>query len=280
MADISMDFLDFLDQVYGKTVREQLSQATHMSADDLRKAADAFAPAFLQGLMHMGQYARQGSTQISSASSPSLLDLWPTEMQDAMQSLLQQGSKAAETFGQSSQSGFPFAFFTDPAHAMPLEQLHKSFLAYSAQTQLCEQVAKASGLDKEQLQLLFPMLTAYGLMPLVPPKLDDPAGWIDYLGSLGRQNFQKANKELDAMPNPLAAAFEGLRAGLYPQSAAKVAEPLSDEEIAAQKMAQLSETAMEMQSNYMKGLNGLFESYQAGLDTMRQNQSNNKDDER
>jgi hypothetical protein len=272
MADMSMNFLDFLDEVYGKTVREQIAAAANMKPADLQKAADAFAPAFLQGLMQMSKFAAQSSGN-SPSSSPNLMDLWPEEMRSAMQGLIDQAQKATKEFsGSSPSSSLPFALFQQSGTNNPMEQLHKSFMAYSAQTQLCDQVAKATGLPIDQLQTLFPMLTAYGLMPLMPPKLDDPAGWVDYLGSLGRQNFQRASKELGEMPSPLAAAFEGWRAGFYPESepAPEKPAPLSDEEIAAKKMAELNDAALEMQTNYMKGLNSLFESYQAGFDKTRE----------
>ncbi len=272
MADMSMNFLDFLDEVYGKTVREQIATATNMKPADLQKAADAFAPAFLQGLMQMSKLAAQ-SPATSTSSPPNLMDLWPDEMRSAMQSMVDQAQKATKESGGSSASSLPFALFLQPSGTNnPMEQLHKSFMAYSAQTQLYDQVAKATGLPMDQLQTLFPMLTTYGLMPLMPPKLDDPAGWVDYLGSLGRQNFQRASKEFGEMPSPFAAVFEGWRAGFYPESepVAEQPAPLSDEEIAAQKMAELNDAALEMQTNYMKGLNSLFESYQAGFDKARE----------
>ncbi len=271
MTDMSMNFLDFLDNIYGKAVREQIATATNMQPADLQKAADAFTPAFLQGLMQMSKLAAQ-SPESRASSSPDLMDLWPDEMRSAMQTLIDQAQKTTQQLGGSASSSFPFSLFQQSDAAHQMEQLHQSFMAYSAQSQLCDQVAKATGLPIDQLQALFPMLTAYGLMPLMPPKLDDAGGWIDYLGSLGRQNFQRANKELGDMPNPFAAAFEGWRSGFYPKTDPEPAKPaaLSDEEIAAKKMAELNDAALEMQTNYMKGLNSLFESYQTGFDKARE----------
>lgn len=273
LADNSANFLDFLENVYGKAAREQISTATDLSTQELQKAANAFAPAFLQGLMQMSQAASKEAVR-SGAASPSsnLTALWPEDMQKAMQAVLDQGSKAMQELGISpSSANMPLAALHQMGGSDPISQLHQSFMAYSAQSQLCEQVAKATGLPQSQLQSLFPLLTAYGLMPLMPPKLDDPAGWVDYLGTMGRQNFQRANKELEAMPSPLAAAFEGFRDGFFPkaQDEAPAPKALSEEEIAAQKIAELNEATLEMQTNYLKGLNGLFESYQEGFEKAR-----------
>lgn len=271
MPDTSMNFMDFLEGIYGRSAKEDIASLTGMSADDLQKAAQAFTPAFLQGLMSARRASGlmgQAVSQSSGMGMPSFASFWPDEMKDAMQSLMEQSTEAARKMSKASSEGadasYPFNLFADQKDAM--DQLYTSFMGKSMQDQLCEQTAQATGIPAAQLKALYPVLTTYGLIPLIPPALDDPAGWVDYLGDMGRRNMKQASRELEAMPSPVSAAFEGLLAGLYPKSQASTEPELSEEEQAAQKMAELKDATLEMQTNYIKGLNSLFESYQAGFD--------------
>ena len=174
-----------------------------------------------------------------------------------------QSAEAAKQFSPASSeetAAFPFNVFADQSG--PMDKLYQVFMGQVAQAQLMDEVSKTTGISASQLTTLFPMLTTYGLMPLMPPALDNPAGWVDYMGDLGRRNFRQANKEFEAMPNPVTAAFDGLLTGFFPQSAHSQPEPTPPEPDQAQ---QVRDASLAMQANYIKSLNSLFENYQNGF---------------
>lgn len=261
MADRLMNFMDFLDDIYGRSASDQIAQVTGLSPEDLRKASDAFAPAFLNSLMQ----TRSAAPSSSDGLSPGFGNFWPKEMQSAMQSFMEQSLAMASKAGDTVDAkDFPFSAFAQQKG--PMDQLYQAFMGQAMQAGLSENVSRTTGIPKEQLKSLFPLLTTYGLIPLMPPSLDDPAGWVDYLGDMGRRKFRQANRELDAMPSPVAAAFDGLLAGFFPNAVKKEPTPAEQAaEKAEEKIEEFREASLEMQTHYIKGLNSLFESYQAGL---------------
>lgn len=253
------NFLDFLDSVYGNQATDQICKLAGMDRDDVRKASEIFTPAFLQSLM-----AAKQSAGTSPNPSSAMEAFFSPDLQKAMQDVMTQGMKTAKSFAPGTKdetTAFPFNLFAEQNET--LDQLHQTFMSQMAQARLMDEMGKATGLDPAKLRKLFPMLTAFGLMPLMPPSPDDPAGWVDYLGEMGRANMRRANKKLDAMPNPLNAAFDGLLAGLYPEVVVK--EPTPAEQ-AEDKMEELKEASLTLQTNYIKGLNSLFEQMQTGMD--------------
>ncbi len=261
MADTLMNFMDFLEDIYGRSATDQIAQISGLSAEDLRKASDAFAPAFLDSLMQ----TRSAAPSSNDGLSPSFGNFWPKDMQDAMKNFMDQSMKLANKSASTADaSSFPFSAFAQQKG--PMDQLYQSFMGQAMQAGLCENVSRATGIPKEQLQSLFPLLTTYGLIPLMPPSLDDPAGWVDYLGDMGRRKFRQANRELDAMPSPVSAAFDGLLAGFFPDAVRKEPTPAEQAaEKAEKQVEEFREASLEMQTHYIKGLNSLFESYQTGL---------------
>lgn len=250
------NFLDFLDGVYGRQTTDQICTLTGLDRDDVYKASEAFTPAFLQSLTA----ARKNAQDLSASSSP-MDNFFSPDLQKAMQDVMAQGMKPTQNFSSGAKDeavAFPFSLFSEQNDS--LERLYQIFMSQMAQTKLMDEMGKVSGLDAAKMRKLFPMLTAFGLMPLIPPSPDDPAGWVDYLGELGRANMRRANQELDAMPNPLNAAFDGLLAGLYPASVAKELPPCED------KIEELTEASLTLQTNYIKGLNSLFRQMQKGID--------------
>lgn len=261
------NFLDFLDSVYGRGATDQICSLSGMDRDEVRKASALFTPAFLQSLM-----AAKQNTAPAAGDAATLGSFFSPDLQKAMQDVMSQGLKTAQSFAPASKQetlSFPFNVFAEQGES--LDQLYQTFMSQMAQARLMDEMGKATGLDATKMRKLFPMLTAFGLMPLMPPSADDPAGWVDYLGELGRANMRRANKELDAMPNPLNAAFDGLLAGFYPDSVIKEPSPT---EVAEDKMEELKEASLVLQTNYIKGLNSLFEQMQPGID-----KSKNEDDE-
>ena len=266
MGETKGDYLGFLESIYGRTAVDQITQMSGMTRADVEKASEAFAPLFLKSLIDARSQSHKSH---SGADMPTFADLWPSEMNEAMQTFMTQSSEAAKNFAPSSSddaTAFPFNILSQQASSM--EKLYQVFMGQVAQAQLLNDVSKATGVSPSQLQTLYPMLTTYGLMPMmsqmapykVPPAMDDPAGWVDYLGELSRKGFRMANKELDAMPSPVNAAFDGLLAGMFPK--APDPEPVPDPSDSAQ---QVRDASLELQANYIKGLNSLFESYAAGL---------------
>lgn len=264
-------FVDFLQSVYGQDAMNQIANLSGMSVDDIRKASESFTPAFLDGMMAMGA---SGSSKTTSGSQ----DAWQAMLANSTHSLMQQGQEAMEMWKQApmpnlfkaaAPSGQSEDWFT--SHKAQMEQFYHQFMQHmgkESHRQFLNQASEATGIPASQLQALYPILTAYGMMPLMPPSMDDPAGWVDYLGDMGRRKFREVNKEMGALPSPMAAAFEGLLAGFFPASQDAKAAPtaVTDEEKAAAQMEELKEAGLEFQTNYIKGLNTLFESYQSGFD--------------
>ena len=264
MVGSGMNFLDFLENIYGRAALEQIESLSGLDRKDIELASDAFAPAFLKGLMRARESSPSSGTG-PEAQSPSFANFWPTEMTQAMQDFMTESARAAKQFSPSSSAettAFPFNILAEQSGQM--DKLYQVFLGQVAQAQLMDDVSKNTGISHNQLRTLFPMLTLYGLLPLmpqsIPPSMDDPAGWVDYLGAMGRQQFRQANRELDAMPSPVNAAFDGLLSGLFPKAGA--AEPVAAEPDRAQ---QVRDAGLELQTTYIKGLNSLFESYASGV---------------
>ena len=255
MSNTNGNFLDFLENIYGRQATDQICKLAGMDRDEVSKACEAFTPAFLHSLM-----AAKGG---AAAGGPdSLGKLWSSDLQKAMSDVMSQGMKTAQSFAakdKDESAAFPFNLYADQTET--LDQLYQTFMSQMAQAKLMDEVGKATGMEAGQMRKLFPVLTAYGLMPLMPPSPDDPAGWVDYLGELGRANMRQATRKLDAMPNTANAAFEGLLAGLYP----KAPDPVPMEE-PEDKMEELKDASLTLQTNYIKGLNSLFESYAAGFE--------------
>nr|WP_321445428.1 hypothetical protein [uncultured Cohaesibacter sp.] len=262
MGSMASGYLEFLEGLYGRAAIDQIMEVSGLERAEMAKASDAFAPAFLDSLAKM----REQSLAAFGSASPKtdLSKFWPAEMSELMQGFLKEANKAAQSFAQSSGKGsdastFPFSLYAGQMDKM--EKLNTVFMGQMAQAQLMDDVARNTGISTDQLKSLFPMLTTFGLMPLMPqmasPSLSDPSGWMDYLGAMGRRNFRQANREMDAMPSPLHAAFEGLLAGLYPKSAPAAPAP----EAKTDKAKKMQDAAMELQANYLKGLNSLFEQY-------------------
>ena len=248
MAQAKGDFLDFLDGLYGRDAIETLMQRTDLARGDLAAASDAFVPVFLENLNKLGG------------------TVWPQEMVEAIEAFHAQSAELVRD-APKGKSASPFSLYKgqtgDIAGAM--SQLHRSFMGEMAQAQWVEQVSKTTGIAPGKLETLFPLLTTYGLMPLMPfampPAMDDPVAWMDYWGAWGRRGFRQASRDLDAMPSPLNAAFEGLLSGLFPK--AEPEEPIpspSDSD----KVREIREAGLELQANYIKGLNSLFEQYSKG----------------
>ena len=264
MTDNAGNFLDFLEGIYGRAATEQIAKLSGLKEEDIRTASEAFVHAFLSSLMQ----ARSSKASVGGDASPSFANFWPKEMQEAMQTFVNQSAETAKQFAPSDSSdnqAFPFNVFAKQQGQM--ETLYQVFMGQVAQAKLMDDVAQATGISHNQLKTLFPILTTYGLMPLMPPSLDDPAGWVDYLGDMGRQRFREASRDLDAMPNPVSAAFDGLLSGLYPSVASETgtSEP-SPQETAEAKLGELQEASLALQTNYIKSLNSLFEGYQPGKD--------------
>ena len=265
MNEMATNYLDFLQSVYGKAAIEQMKDMSGLELSDIEKASDAFAPTFLKSLLDRPQtpVLSPGSAE---GTATTFADIWPAEMVEAMQSFLAESTKAAEALGVTTQpsdkSAFPSSLAAKQQNQM--EKLYQVFLGQMAQAQLMDDAAKTTGIPVGQLKKLFPMLTTYGLLPLMPhnsmPSLDDPAAWVDYLGAVGRQTFRQANRDLDSMPSPLHAAFEGLLAGLYPhQNEAKTPTNATSD-----KAQDVRDATLELQANYIKGLNHLFDHYTTG----------------
>ena len=256
------DYLDFLDSVYGGKATDQICKLVNLERDDLHKIGDAFAPAFLQSLLAARKPGGAGSQ-----AATGLGNFWSSDLQKAMQDFMCRSARAAKSFAPASKEdnqAFPFNLFAEQSAQM--DQLYQSFMTQVAQARLMEDVGKATGLDQGRLRKLFPLLTAYGLMPLMPLMpltMDDPAGWVDYLGEMGRQNFKQASRDLDAMPNPMSAAFDGLLAGLYPAAEKEAPPPATESQ---GKMEQFKDASLTLQTNYVRGLNTLFEQYASGLE--------------
>ena len=267
MTNMATGYLDFLEGLYGRAAIDQIMKASGLDRTQVEKASEAFAPAFLDHLLD----ARNKSMQsFGVGKGPTdLTKFWPPEIADVMQRLLKDTAKAAQSMAGSKKgadaSAFPFNLYTDQIETM--QKLNQVFMGQVAQARLMEDVTKATGISTDQLQMLFPMLTTYGLLPLMPqmstPAMDDPAGWLDYLGTMGRKTFQQANRDIGAMPNPLHAAFEGLMSGLYPKITASEQPAPSLE---ADKAQEVRDATLELQANYLKGLNSLFEHYASGIE--------------
>ncbi len=265
MAD-SNSFLGFLEGLYGRSAIEQIAQVSGVDRKDLEAAGDVLMPVFLEGLQKARSQSHKSPSfgaQSGLDQTPSFDSFWPAEMVDAMQEFTSQSAQAAKAFSASppaDNSAFPFSILG--GQTVPMEKLYQAFLGQIAQEQLIREASKKTGIPGSQLKTLFPMLTTYGLMPLMPqfavPAADDPAGWIDYLGDMGRRNFRQTNRELEALPSPFAAAFDGLLAGFFPKEAA----PTPPEPDHAQKVRDAN---LDLQATYIKGLNSLFETYQAGF---------------
>lgn len=280
MTNMATNFLDFLESIYGRAAVDQIIKSSGMDRDEVTKASDAFVPAFLDSLIEARSKSHTSHSD-PEGDMPSFGNFWPKEMVDGMQTFLQQSVEAAKSMSdspkQSDVEGFPFSLYAQQKDAM--DNLYQVFMGQMAQAKLMDDVSRATGIAPNQLKSLFPMLTTYGLMPMMPqmaaPSMDDPAGWVDYLGDMSRKGFKQANRDLDAMPSPLHAAFEGLMAGLYPPSpeAEKPQEAPSPD-----KAQDVRDATLELQANYIKGLNTLFEQYANGV---QQGQSKaTKDDDR
>jgi len=248
MGKMASGYLDFLEGLYGRAAIDQMMETSGLDRADVEKASDAFAPAFLDSLAKMRDQSLAAFG--GSAATSDLSTLWPSEMSELMQGFLKEANKAT----------FPFSLYADQMDRM--EKLNTVFMGQMAQAQLLEEAARTTGISTSQLKSLFPMLTTFGLMPLMPqmatPSLNDPTSWMEYLGAMGRRNFREVNRDLDAMPSPLHAAFEGLLAGLYPQ---KSEPPAPSSAAKPDKAQEMQAAAMELQANYLKGLNSLFDHY-------------------
>ncbi|SNY92074.1 hypothetical protein SAMN04515647_2321 [Cohaesibacter sp. ES.047] len=261
MDDTKSQFLTFLDQIYGHAAIEQISTLTGLDGNDLAKASDVFVPTFLTELMKtFGPDGDPSPPLETSRTTPN--PFWPEAVSDAMASLLEQGASSAaasSASGQDRHGAFPMDLIAGQSAAM--ESLYQVFMGQMAQARLMEDARRATGLSRQQLSELFPLLTTYSLLPLSPrmmmPAMDDPAGWMDYWGDFTRRTFRQASEELEAMPSPLHAAFDGLLAGFYPD--ATKAEAPEKEPDPAQEMR---DATLELQTQYLKGLNSLFEHYQ------------------
>ncbi len=268
MTNMATGYLDFLEGLYGRAAIDQMMTASGLDRAQIEKASEAFAPAFLDSLMEARNKSMQAFS--SNADLTSLSKLWPSDIADVMQNFLSDSAKAAQSMAGSPKNAdpsvFPFNLYTEQMETM--QKLNQVFMGQVAQAQLMDEVAKATGIPTNQLQTLFPMLTTFGLMPLMPqmaaPAMDDPAGWMDYLGAMGRSSFQQANRDLGAMPSPLHAAFEGLMSGLYPKNAPpEQAAPPPETD----KAQDVRDATLELQANYLKGLNDLFEHYASSAKT-------------
>ena len=263
MADGQSTFLAFLEGLYGKEAVDRLMTASGLRPSELKAASDAFAPTFLSSLLS-ALPANMAAQQANATSGFGLGALWPKEVAEAMQGYLAKAPLAEKSqsgaTGSATSPFFPF-LTRDPLKEQQdaMERLQKVFMGQVAQMELMEDVSRRTGIAQEQLQTLFPMLTTYGLLPLMPfsatPAMDDPADWVDYLGEMGRRTMRQTTKDLEALPNPLHAAFEGLRAGLYPKPEAPP-ERLETDHVQA-----VRDASLELQANYLKGLGSLFESY-------------------
>ncbi|TLP45634.1 hypothetical protein FDK21_12885 [Cohaesibacter sp. CAU 1516] len=263
MGKMASGYLDFLEGLYGRAAIDQMMETSGLDRAEIEKASDAFAPAFLDSLAKMRDQSLAAFG--NSAATSDLSSLWPSEMSDLMQGFLKEANKAAQSFAKSpdtdaNASAFPFSLYAEQMDRM--EKLNTVFMGQMAQAQLLEEATRTTGISASQLKSLFPMLTTFGLMPLMPqmatPSLNDPTSWMEYLGAMGRRNFREANRDFDAMPSPLHAAFEGLLAGLYPQ---KSKAPSPSSAAKPDRAQEMQTAAMELQANYLKGLNSLFEHY-------------------
>ncbi|WP_319530965.1 hypothetical protein [uncultured Cohaesibacter sp.] len=260
MGEDKSQFLTFLNQIYGQETVDQIARMSGLDRADLAKASEVFVPTFLSELVTTFNPQSKSPSSPSETAQFAAGNFWPKEISEAMAQLFKQGSESAKAFARSggeSKSTFPNGFLAGRGAAM--EDLHKVFMGQMAQMRLMEEAKRATGLSNQQLSSLFPMLTTYGLLPLSPqmltPALDDPAGWVNYWGELGRRSFREAKRDFGSMPSPLNAAFEGLLAGLYPDSTPATA-PQPD------PAKEVRDASLELQAQYLKGLTSLFEHYQ------------------